>query len=142
VSFNASALTSAAPRTGTLTIGGQTLTVTDTPESASRFIPITPCRIADTRTATGPFGGPALVAQRARDFVIPSSGCNIPANATGYSLNIAVAPRGLLGYWTAYPAGQPIPLVSTLNSIDGRVKSNAAIVPAGTNGAISIFVTD
>jgi hypothetical protein len=32
--------------------------------------------------------------------------------------------------------------VATLNSIDGRVKSNAAIVPAGTSGAISIFVTD
>jgi hypothetical protein len=32
--------------------------------------------------------------------------------------------------------------VAILNSIDGRVKSNAAIVPAGTNGAISIFVTD
>jgi hypothetical protein len=108
----------------------------------SNYVPITPCRIADTRNANGPFGGPALVAQRARDFVIPSSGCNIPANATGYSLNIAVVPRGLLGYLTAYPAGQPVPLVSTLNSIDGRVKSNAAIVPAGTNGAISIFVTD
>jgi hypothetical protein len=32
--------------------------------------------------------------------------------------------------------------VSTLNSYDGRVVANAAIVPAGTNGAISIYVTD
>jgi hypothetical protein len=142
VSFNASALTSAAPRTGTLTIGGQTFTVTETPQTASLFVPITPCRIADTRSANGPFGGPALVAQTSRDFVIPTSACNIPATATAYSLNIAVAPRGLLGYLTAYPAGQPAPLVATLNSIDGRVKSNAAIVPAGTNGAISIFATD
>jgi hypothetical protein len=53
-----------------------------------------------------------------------------------------VVPRGLLGYLTAYPTGQPAPLVATLNSIDGRIKSNAAIVPAGTSGAISIFVTD
>jgi photosystem II stability/assembly factor-like uncharacterized protein len=108
----------------------------------SNFIPVTPCRIADTRNANGPFGGPALVAQTSRDFAIPSSACNIPANATAYSLNIAVAPRGRLGYLTAYPSGQAAPLVAILNSIDGRIKSNAAIVPAGTNGAISIFTTD
>jgi len=29
-----------------------------------------------------------------------------------------------------------------LNSFDGRVVANAAIVPAGANGAISIYVTD
>ena len=32
-------------------------------------------------------------------------------------------------------------MVSTLNS-DGRVKANAAIVPAGTGGAISVYATD
>ena len=29
-----------------------------------------------------------------------------------------------------------------MNSPDGRIKANAAIVPAGTNGAVSVFVTD
>jgi hypothetical protein len=29
-----------------------------------------------------------------------------------------------------------------LNSIDGRIKANAAIVPAGSGGAISVFATD
>jgi hypothetical protein len=106
------------------------------------FIPITPCRIADTRNSIGPFGGPVLPAQSSRDFIIPNSACNIPANASAYSLNIAVVPRGVLGFLTAYPAGQPLPLVATLNSVDGRIKSNAAIVPAGTGGAVSIFVTD
>jgi hypothetical protein len=33
-------------------------------------------------------------------------------------------------------------LVSTLNSFRGFVAANAAIVPAGTNGAVSFFVTD
>ena len=37
--------------------------------------------------------------------------------------------------------GQTQPFVSTLNSIDGRVKAVAAIVPAGTNGAVCFFVT-
>ena len=29
-----------------------------------------------------------------------------------------------------------------MNSLDGRVKANAAIVPAGTSGAVSVYVTD
>jgi hypothetical protein len=48
----------------------------------------------------------------------------------------------MLGYLTVYPAGTPAPLAATLNSIDGRIKSNAAIVPASSNGAVSVFATD
>jgi hypothetical protein len=109
--------------------------------SATRFVPITPCRIADTRNTNGPFGGPSLSGQTSRDFAIPSSPCGIPSSATAYSLNVAVVPAAALGYLTLWPAGQPQPQVATLNS-DGRIKSNAAIVPGGANGAISMFVTD
>jgi hypothetical protein len=132
------------PRVGTLTIAGQTFTVTQAgtampaPE-ALRFVPITPCRVADTRDPNGPFGGPELADQTSRDFVIPNSKCGIPATAQAYSLNVSVVPDGLLGYLTVYPSGQPQPFVATLTSIDGRVKGNAAIVPAGTNGAISVY---
>src|SRR5579871_4386303 len=108
---------------------------------ANLFVPITPCRVADTRTVAGPFGGPSITGQSARDFLIPNSACGIPANATAYSLNVAVVPQGPLGYLTVWPAGQPQPFVATLNS-DGRIKSNAAIVPAGRTGAISVFATD
>jgi hypothetical protein len=34
-----------------------------------------------------------------------------------------------------------MPLVSTLNALDGQIHNNAAIVPAGTDGAINIYVT-
>ncbi len=44
-----------------------------------------------------------------------------------------------LGYLTVWGAGQPKPFVSTLNSPAGRVLANSAIVPAGTNGAISLY---
>jgi hypothetical protein len=40
---------------------------------------------------------------------------------------------------TLWPAGEARPLASTLNSVDGRTKSSAAIVPAGAAGAISVF---
>ena len=106
------------------------------------FVPVTPCRIADTRNAAGPFGGPALAAGGTRSFVIPSSSCNIPTTALAYALNFTVVPHGKLGYLTVWPTGESQPLVSTLNSYDGRVKANAAILPAGSGGAISVYATD
>jgi hypothetical protein len=108
---------------------------------ALRFVPVTPCRVADTRNPAGPFGGPAIAGGSSRDFAIPSSACAIPSTAQAYSLNVAVVPAGVLSYLTVWPRGQAQPLVSTLNS-DGRIKSNAAIVPAGTGGAISAFASN
>jgi len=112
--------------------------------AALQFVSITPCRVADTRNPPGPFGGPVIGANSSRDFTIPQSACGIPGNAAAYSLNVTVGPppHGLLNYLTIWPTGQTQPLVSTLNSYDGRTKANAAIVPAGTNGAVSVYVTD
>jgi uncharacterized repeat protein (TIGR01451 family) len=107
-----------------------------------QFYPLTPCRILDTRNATGTFGGPSITGNTSRSFPIPSSACNVPATAEAYSLNVTVVPQGPLGYLTAWPTGQPQPVVSTLNSLDGTVLANAAIVPAGTNGAVSFFAAN
>ncbi len=110
--------------------------------TATQFIPVPSCRVADTRWPTGDFGGPSLQAQVARSFVIPSSACNIPATATAYALNVTALPHNFLGYLTVWPTGQDRPTISTLNSWDGRAKANAAIVSAGTNGAINLFATN
>jgi len=109
---------------------------------ALSFYPVAPCRVVDTRGASGPFGGPILGADTARPFAIPASGCGIPATAAAYSVNVTVVPDGMLQYLTVWPTGSARPLVSTLNSWDGTVVANAAIVPAGTNGAISVYVTN
>lgn len=106
------------------------------------FVPVTPCRIADTRNPAGTFGAPSLVGNATREFDIPNSSCNIPATAQAYSVNATVVPHGFLGFLTAFPCGQPLPLASTLNATDGRVKAAAAIVPAGTNGGLCFFSTD
>jgi hypothetical protein len=108
---------------------------------ALNFYPVTPCRVADTRGDDGPLGGPEIEAATARSFPIPSSVCGMPATAAAYSLNVTVVPDGPLGYLTAWPTGSEQPFVSTLNSGDGSVVANAAIVPAGTSGAISVYVT-
>ncbi|MBV9499002.1 MAG: hypothetical protein JO138_06495, partial [Acidobacteriaceae bacterium] len=106
-----------------------------------QFVPVTPCRVVDTRNLDGPFGGPELVAGTPRTFNIPASACNIPSSAAAYSLNVTVVPDAQLGYLTVWPSGQSQPVVSTLNS-DGRIKANAAIVPAGSGGGIDVYATD
>ena len=105
------------------------------------FVPTAPCRVADTRNAAGPFGGPVLAANTARDFVIPSGSCGIPSTATAYSFNVTVTPIASLLYLSMWPTGQPLPVVSTLNALDGRWTANAAIVLAGTSGAVSVFAS-
>ncbi len=106
-----------------------------------QFYAVAPCRVADTRTGqsfTGAFGPPSLAAYAGRDFPIQSSSCGIPATAQAYALNMTVVPQGPLGFLSAWPTGDAYPGVSTLNSPDGYVIANAAIVPAGTSGAITV----
>jgi hypothetical protein len=119
-------------------------TSTTTATTPLQFVPVAPCRIIDTRSADGPLGGPSIPAHGTRSIPVPSSSCGIPSNAAAYSLNVTVVPPldGVLGYLTVWPTGQPQPNVSTLNSLDGEILANAAIVPAGTGGSIDAFATD
>jgi hypothetical protein len=113
-----------------------------TAPSALAFFPVTPCRLVDTRLATGPLGGPSLQANTARSFPVGSSSCNVPAAAQAYSLNFTSVPKGGLDYLTTWATGQVQPPVSTLNAPTGAITANAAIVAAGTNGAISAFASN
>ena len=115
--------------------------VPDSDTTAMAFYPMTPCRLVDTRLATGPLGGPSLIATATRNFPLLSSPCNIPATAKAYSLNYTVVPKTILGFLTTWPTGQAQPFVSTLNAPTGATTANAAIVPAGTNGDVSVFAT-
>jgi len=134
-------------RSGTLTIAGQTFTVTQaaTPPPLA-FFPLTPCRIADTRSVggsglTGAFGPPSMPAGSTRSFPIPSSDCDVPGTAQAYSFNITVVPQAALGYLTAWPSGSALPATATLNWQDTGIVGNAAIVQAGTSGAINLLAS-
>jgi hypothetical protein len=105
------------------------------------FYPISPCRLVDTRNANGPLGGPIIGAYASRSFALPAGSCGLPSSASAYSLNMTAVPSGYLAYLTTWPAGQTQPNVSTLNDTKGIPLANAALVRAGTGGAINVFVT-
>ena len=111
---------------------------------ALQFVPLPPCRVVDTRMANGPYGGPAIAAGTSRDFAIPAVARVqiFHRTPTAYSMNITTVPRGYLGYLSAWPTGYTRPQTSILNSFDGRIKANAAILPAGTSSSVSVFVSN
>ncbi len=119
-----------------------TVSVIDgTPRTALQFVPLSqPCRAVDTRPERG--GGGPIQGGILQNFPISGAGsCATLPSAAAYSMNVSVVPQGPLGYLTVWPAGQPRPLASTLNSLDGRIKANAAIIPAGASGQISVYAT-
>jgi YVTN family beta-propeller protein len=109
--------------------------------AALQFVALAPCRLVDTRLGHSIQGGTS------QSFPLPQEGpcgATIPSGAAAYSLNVTVVPppHTSLGYLTIWPTGEDQPVVSTLNSTDGRVKANAAIVPAGYQGGVTVYVTD
>ena len=83
-----------------LNSGGGSCAMSFNPQTPTglTFVPVTPCRVADTRNPAGAFGGPFIAAQGTREFDIPNSACNIPATAQAYSVNATVVPHGVLGF--------------------------------------------
>src|SRR5215472_7948967 len=105
---------------------------TAAPTAPLPFIGVAPCRIVDTRGASGPFGGPALAPGVSRDFALPSGPCTgLPASAKAYSLNVTATNTAGPGFLKMYPQGGPAPVVSTLNYVAGETVANAVVIAAG-----------
>ena len=97
------------------------------------FFPMAPCRVVDTRADS------IMNAGTSRTLSLTTT-CGLPATAGAYSLNLTVQPPNALGYLTAWAARQARPNVSTLNESKGMVTANSALVSAGAEGSISVFV--
>ena len=110
-----------------------------------RLQPVTPCRLVDTRPA-GPIQAGTFQTFNLRSLAQSGGvGCHpfSLSTAQAYSLNVTLVPvnGGPVAYLTIWPTGEPQPNVSLMNS-DGRVKANAAVVPAGSNGEVNVYVTN
>ena len=89
-----------------------TLTWTATTAAAggtgSAFVPITPVRVADTRTASTVGTQTPIAANTTEKFLLatttPVSG--IPATATAVATNVTVVPADAAGYLTVYPTSR------------------------------------
>jgi hypothetical protein len=101
------------------------------------FYTVTPCRVLDTRSTSGPYGGPALVAGASRTFVLAGQ-CGIPTTATAVSSNLTVTQPTAAGDLRALPGGLPMPTVSVINYKAGQTRANNANVSLGGSGEIAV----
>jgi len=109
-----------------------------------KFYTVTPCRLADTRNAAGPAGGPALLKQQSRDFQVGGL-CGVPVDARAVALNATAVAPPAIGYLTLYPAGLSQASSSTINVTPTRFSvANSVTVGIGTTDGtpgtgISVF---
>jgi hypothetical protein len=103
--------------------------------SGSRYVPMTPARLLDTRFGNGLPGH--LVANTPQTFQIAGRN-TIPASATGITGNVTVVHPSFL--WAVYLGPDPIakPGTTTINFVTGEVKGNGLTVAINlTNGSLS-----
>lgn len=104
----------------------------------TRFYPVTPCRVADTRNANGAYGGPALSFGASRTFTLVGT-CGIPATARSVNMNIAVVAPGAAGSLAIFPGGAPTGSSTAISYRAGRTRANNFIARLGTNGDIVVI---
>jgi hypothetical protein len=104
--------------------------------TGGQYVPITPVRIADTRTgSTFPNAGQTMAAGGSVTVALPSS----VAGASAVALNVTATNTTGSGFFTVYPAGGTLPLASSLNYAPGANVPNFVIVPVGANNSITIY---
>jgi hypothetical protein len=113
--------------------------------SPSVFVPIVPCRLADTRpgadnvgTRATPIGGPESVT-----FAVwgGNGNCTIPTTATGIASNVTAVGPTASSYLTVYPAdANPRPAASNLNVTAAAPPTpNQVTVALSAAGSIAIY---
>jgi hypothetical protein len=104
-----------------------------TATGALDFYTLAPCRILDTRLASGPYGGPALLSTTER-VVVAAGRCGIPGTAKALSLNVTAVASAGPGYLRFYPGNALAPLAATVNFSAGQTRGNNTIVMLASSG--------
>ncbi|MBC6446838.1 hypothetical protein [Actinokineospora xionganensis] len=99
----------------------------------TRFVPVTPVRVLDSRDVTG------TVALAATGVTRISLSKYVPADAVAAVLNVTGADASEGTFITVYPDGKERPPVSTLNLVRGQTRANAATVQIGTDSGVNVY---
>lgn len=151
VDYSVAANNNPTSRTGTVTIAGHTLTVTQAGGGTAglQYYPLErPVRLLDTRPgqpacdAPGtPLAGGSVRSENAR---LTCGGMTIPADAqaiVGNATVVNTVPGATSGFVTLYPGGASRPTASNLNYVAEQVVPNAFTVGLGGDGAFEIYAS-
>jgi hypothetical protein len=130
-----------------VTLGGGALGVVHATSSSGEravFVPITPCRLFDTRSGADdvgarntPIAGGESFTQQVRGT---NGNCAVPADAVAVAMNVTTINGTAGSFLTIWPADASKPLASSLNWIPGAPPTpNKVDVKLSATGAISLF---
>lgn len=127
----------------TVGAGGVLTTSAASSEAGSLFVPITPCRLMDTRQPgnVGPLAGPLGAGETISASVSGvHGGCDIPVSATAAAMNITVVNPTSSSFLTVFPADASRPVTSNINWIaDQAATANAVTSGVSAEGAVGVY---
>jgi hypothetical protein len=108
------------------------------------FVPITPCRLVDTRPGDDNVGDRSTPLGAGQSITLevrgPRGECNLTAGPTGVSLNVTALNASQPTYLTLYPTGGELPTASHLNPAPGQPPTpNAVEVDVNDLGQFNVF---
>jgi sortase (surface protein transpeptidase) len=108
------------------------------PAGASKYVAVSPQRLADTRPGSAYPNFQYLSSSTIRVPVIGRAG--VPANATAAVLNVTVTGVAGWSYVTVFPGATGLPNSSNINADGpGRTIANLVHVKIGTDGAANVY---
>ncbi len=90
---------------------------------AGRLVPVTPCRLLDTRGTAGPYGGPSLAAGAERVFVAAGR-CGLPESVRSVSGVLSVVPGNAAGEVKLFPGDRTAGAPTAIRYEPGKTRSN------------------
>ncbi len=125
---------------------GGLMTASATVSSGQRavFVPITPCRVMDTRPSPETVGTRSTPIGANETYTIPVLGvngnCTIPADAVGLSLNVTVIAPSASSFLTVFPPDATKPTASNLNWTANQAPvPNAVTTDISSDGKVSFY---
>lgn len=111
------------------------------------FVPITPCRLFDTRPGSDNVGARTAPLGPGDTHTVQVRGaqgnCSLPSDATGVALNVAVIGGTTGSFLTVYPAHVDRPLAANLNWVGGQPPTpNKVDADVSPDGRVSFYNFD
>jgi len=129
----------------TLGAGGLGISYATSPTGAVAFVPITPCRVLDTRPAPDNIGNRSTPIGAGETHVVAAHGNNgactdLPVGATGLSLNVTTLGATSPTFVTLWATGAAQPTASNLNPQPGQPPTpNAVTTGLSAGGEFNVF---
>lgn len=106
--------------------------------AASRFVPVTPCRVIDTRNADAPLAGPALAAGATRAFTLTGT-CGVSTSADALAVNLTVTGGTTPGDLTVWTGAGGAPSATAISFRANQTRANNAVIGVSPTGGVSVL---